>query len=72
MPNEQTVEQRLTALEQAVAELQRQQAVGSQAPNWLEKVIGSVTDDRAFAEVLEYGRAFRAADRPPDETGVRP
>ena len=59
-----TVEQRLAALEQAVAQIQQQ--IVSQPPsgNWLERVIGSFKDEPAFDEVLEYGRAFRAADLP--------
>jgi hypothetical protein len=67
MSTEPTVEQRLTALEQAVADLQRQLAAQSPGRNWLERVIGSFKDEPAFEEVLEYGRAFRAADLPPED-----
>jgi hypothetical protein len=35
----------------------------------LAQVTGSFKDEPAFAEVLEYGRAFRQADRPPEEAG---
>ena len=34
---------------------------------WAAKVIGSVSDIEGFDEVLEYGRAFRHADRPADD-----
>jgi hypothetical protein len=67
MSTEPTVEQRLTALERAVADLQRQLAAQSPGGNWLERVIGSLKDEPAFDEVLEYGRAFRAADLPPED-----
>jgi hypothetical protein len=36
------------------------------APNWLERLTGLMKDEPAFAEILEYGRAIRQADRPPD------
>ncbi len=72
MPDQPTVEQRLAALERAVADLQHQLTIPAAPANWLEKVIGSVTDDEAFAKALEYGRTFRAADRPPDEPGDKP
>jgi hypothetical protein len=72
MAEQPTVEERLAALERAVADLQGRLDSATPPANWLEKVIGSVTDHEAFAEALEYGRAFRAADRPPDEPGEQP
>ena len=39
------------------------------APDWLERVIGSMKDEPAFDEVLAYGRAIREADRPTEEQG---
>lgn len=65
MLNETTIEQRLVTLEQAVADLQSKSQ--STSENWLEKFIGSISDEAAFLEALEYGRAFRQADRPLDE-----
>jgi hypothetical protein len=32
------------------------------APDWLERVIGSMKDEPAFNDVLAYGRAIRQAD----------
>jgi hypothetical protein len=69
MPEESQIEQRLAAVEAAVRELQRLLTIRAQEPNWLEKVTGSITDESAFLEALEYGRSFRQADRPPDEAG---
>jgi hypothetical protein len=59
MSNETALEQRLTDLEQVVAVLQRQvnaqqnvgyqlQPQGKQPQNWLEKLIGSISDEAAF------------------------
>jgi hypothetical protein len=31
-------------------------------------LIGSISDEAAFLEALEYGRAFRQADKPIDES----
>lgn len=72
MLDEALLEQRLAALERAVADLQRR-LTGVPAPgNWLDKVTGSISDEEAFLEALEFGRAFRQADRPPDEPGGQP
>lgn len=67
MLDETTLEQRLVTLEQAVSDLQRQFESKPTSENWLEKLIGSISDEAAFLEALEYGRAFRQADKPIDE-----
>ena len=67
MSKELTIEQRLAALEQAVADLKKQQQGQSDTGNWLENIIGSFKDEPAFEEVLEYGRALRASDLPPED-----
>lgn len=59
-----TLEERVTALEQAVAELKQQRPRGHRA--WLDKISGSITDPEAFAEVLRIGREYRQADREPE------
>jgi hypothetical protein len=64
-----SLEQRLARVEAAVRDLQDQMAACAPAPNWLEQIIGSFKDEPAFAEVLEYGRAIRQADRPPEDVG---
>ncbi len=61
------LERRLEALERAVADIQRQLASAPTSGNWIEKISGSITDVDALREAMEYGRAFRHADRPPDE-----
>jgi hypothetical protein len=64
---EEQFERRLRAVEQAVAEIQRRLAEAPNPDNWLERVVGSVSDVEAFEEALKYGREFRYADRPADE-----
>ncbi len=67
MSNETTLERRMSAVEEAVAELQLRFASRTDHMHWLDKVVGSISDDAAFAEALKYGRALREADRPRDD-----
>jgi hypothetical protein len=69
MSTSSVIEQRLTAVEAAVSELQRRLANLPPAPNWLEQVTGSFKDEPAFEQVLAFGRALRAADQLPGDTG---
>jgi hypothetical protein len=56
-----SIEERLSAVEAAIAELQKQ--VATQEPmNWLQQITGSFKDEPAFEEVLAYGRAIRQGD----------
>jgi hypothetical protein len=66
MSTEPTIEQRLAALETAVREIQNRLGLASSPEKWWEK-IPPVEDIEAFEEAMEYGRAYRYADRPPDE-----
>jgi hypothetical protein len=59
-----TLEQRMTVLEKAVRELQEAMKTRQPAPDWLDRVVGSMKDEPAFDEVLALGRAIRQADRP--------
>jgi hypothetical protein len=61
---EATLEQRITALEEAVGELQEAIKARKPSPDWLDCVIGSMKDEPAFDEVLALGRAIRQSDRP--------
>lgn len=69
MIDETMLEQRLTALEQAVARLQQRFAGVEVSSNWLERITGSISDEAAFQGALEYGRALRQADRPATDNG---
>ncbi len=68
MLDEATLERRLATLEQEVAELKHKLGSDVASSNWLNKLIGSVSDEPAFLEALEYGRSFRQADKPADES----
>lgn len=69
MLDETTIEQRLITLEQAVSDLQRKVDSKPIPENWLQKLTGSISDEAAFLAALEYGRIFRQADKPIDESG---
>lgn len=62
MLSEAIIERRLTALEQAVRNLEQRLTSSPITANWLDKVIGSVSDDAAFLEALEFGRIYRRTD----------
>jgi hypothetical protein len=64
-----TLEQRMTAVESAVRELQEAMRKRPTAADWLDRVIGSMKDEPAFDEVLALGRAARLADRPAEDSG---
>ena len=53
-----SLEERLTAVEVTISELQKQIGL-SQQTNWLQQITGSFKDEPAFDEVLAYGRAIR-------------
>jgi hypothetical protein len=63
MLDETILERRLLTLEQAVIDLQSK-VEDKPSGDWLEKLVGSVSDEEAFLDALEYGRAFREADCP--------
>lgn len=67
MLDEAILERRLSIIEQEVADLKRKSEINSISRNWLDRLIGSISDESAFLEALEYGRAFRQADKANDE-----
>ena len=56
-----SLEERLAAVESAIAQLQ-QQVSTPQTTNWLQQITGSFKDESAFEEVLTYGRLIRQGD----------
>ena len=61
MTTKASLEERLTAVEAAIAELQKQ--IRAPHPtNWLQQITGSFKDEPAFEEVLAYGRAIRQGE----------
>ncbi len=65
------VEERLAALEAAVAELQRRLTPLETVQEWLAR-IEPVTDLEAFDEVCRLGREFRESQRPPEGEEAAP
>lgn len=65
--SESTLEQRVTAVEEAVRELKQSMQARPPEPDWLDRVIGSMKDEPAFDDVIAYGRAAREADRPTED-----
>lgn len=66
LSTQELLEQRLTAVEAAVSELQRRLATLPPPPDWLEQIIGCCKDDPAFEEVVALGRALRMAEPFPE------
>ncbi|MBD1842780.1 transferase hexapeptide repeat containing protein [Cyanobacteria bacterium FACHB-63] len=67
MLDETAIEQRLAKLEQEVAALKQKSAAESASTNWLQNLIGSISDEDAFLQALKYGQEFRDSDKPVDE-----
>jgi hypothetical protein len=67
-----TIEQRLEAVEHAIADIQGRLVGNGGSGHWLDRVTGSITDEPAFREVLELGRAIRWADRPAESAHDEP
>jgi hypothetical protein len=58
------LEQRLAAVERAVAELRAQKLATGPSGDWLERFNGAFKDEPAFDEVIALGREFRAEEGP--------
>lgn len=67
MPQTPSTEDRLAILEAEVARIKAQIEHGAQPPNWLDRVVGSMSRYPEFREVLRLGREFRQVDRPSDD-----
>ena len=61
-----SLEQRVAALEQSVAELGRRTDVAKKR-NWLSAVLGRFKGDADFAEVVRVGQQMRATGRLPGD-----
>ena len=64
-----SIEERLTAVEQAIAEIQRRLIRFEPDADWIECVTGSMEGKPEFEEVLRLGREMRREDRPDDLDG---
>ncbi|MGK7943438.1 MAG: transferase hexapeptide repeat containing protein [Microcystaceae cyanobacterium] len=69
MLDELKLEQRLIMIEKAISHLQNQINEPTQPQNWVEKMTGSISDEEAFLEALEYGRIWRETEQIVDDIG---
>lgn len=67
MLNETNLEKRLIDIEQAIADIQTKINEQPLSNNWLEKITGSISDESAFLEALEYGEKWRKSEKLTDE-----
>ena len=72
MHEQQTLEQRVAALEQEVADLKKQlRAPESDNGDWVERMSGSMKDYPEFDEVIRLGAEWRRSQLPPDEPNAK-
>ena len=72
MADMKSVEERLAAVEQELAELKRRLPPSFDKKNWVEEISGSMKDFPEFDEVLRLGREFRQSLRPRPEDKPSP
>jgi hypothetical protein len=60
------LEQRLIAVEKAIAEL-RQQTATPASESWLDRIAGKFENDPEFEKVIQYGREFRESHPYPED-----
>lgn len=65
-----SIETRLSALEQEMVEFRKRFAKPEVAPNWIQKVTGAMKGRPEFLEMVELGREYRESlpysDEDPD------
>ncbi len=59
MSSQQTTEERLTKVEQELAELKRLLSPQKDGKSWVERIAGTFEDDPDFEEIVKLGREFR-------------
>ena len=57
------LEEKVTDLKQEIVELKQKNIDQPTTTNWMDKLVGSISDEAAFLEALEYGRSVRKADQ---------
>lgn len=63
------LEQRVSALEKEVREIQLKMAGSAAAGTWLHQMIGAFKDEPAFDEVAAYGREYRESQSHASDSG---
>ena len=61
------LEEKVTDLKQEIVELKQKNIDQPTVTNWMDKLVGSISDEAAFLEALEYGRSVRQADQPSND-----
>ena len=59
MPEQLTVEDRLTAVEHQLADLKRRLPSQTDGKSWVERIAGTFKDDPDFDQIVRLGREFR-------------
>lgn len=59
MPDQLTVKERITAVEQQLVELKRRLPSQQDGKSWVERIAGTFKDDPDFDEIVRLGREFR-------------
>ena len=59
MSDQQTIEERLTAVERELADLKRRLQTPEDGKSWIERIAGTFKDDPDFDEIVRLGREFR-------------
>ena len=57
------LEEKVTDLKQEIVDLKQKNIDQPTVTNWMDKLVGSISDEAAFLEALEYGRSVRQADQ---------
>ena len=58
------LEEEVTDLKQDIVDLKQKNIDRLTANNWMDKLVGSISDEAAFLEALDYGRSVLQADKP--------
>ena len=61
------LEEKVTDLKQEIVDLKQKNIDRPTVTNWMDKLVGSISDEAAFLEALDYGRSVRQSDRPLDD-----
>jgi hypothetical protein len=57
------LKQEIVDLKQEIVDLKQKNIDRSTANNWMDRLVGSISDEAAFLEALDYGRSVRQADK---------
>jgi hypothetical protein len=57
------LEEEVTDLKQEIVDLKQKNIDRPTTINWMDKLVGSISDEDAFLEALDYGRSVRQSDR---------